>query len=124
MSPSVKFPRILGIECVGVINKTTDSDRLPVGQKVVSIMGEMGRAFDGSYAEYALLPNKQLYPIETDLDWATLAALPETYYTAFGSMLNLKIAKDDKVLVRVGTSGVGVAFVKLLKAKYPDIYVA
>lgn len=84
----------------------------------------MGRAFDGSYAEYALLPNKQLYPIETDLDWATLAALPETYYTAFGSMLNLKIAKDDKVLVRAGTSGVGVAFVKLLKAKYPDIYVA
>lgn len=124
LSPSVKFPRILGIECVGVINKTTDSDRLPVGQKVVSIMGEMGRAFDGSYAEYALLPNKQLYPIETDLDWATLAALPETYYTAFGSMLNLKIAKDDKVLVRAGTSGVGVAFVKLLKAKYPDIYVA
>ena len=40
LSPSVKFPRILGIECVGVINKTTDSDRLPVGQKVVSIMGE------------------------------------------------------------------------------------
>ena len=39
-------------------------------------------------------------------------------------MLNLKIAKDDKVLVRAGTSGVGIAFVKLLKAKYPDIYIA
>ncbi len=124
LSPSVKFPRILGIECVGIISQTTDEEHLPVGQKVISIMGEMGRAFDGSYAEYALLPNKQLYPIDTDLDWATLAAIPETYYTAFGSMLNLKIAKDDKVLVRAGTSGVGVAFVKLLKAKYPEIYVA
>lgn len=124
LSPSVKFPRILGIECVGVISKTTNAARLPVGQKVISIMGEMGHAFDGSYVEYALLPNQQLYSIETDLDWATLAALPETYYTAFGSMLNLKIAKDDQVLVRGGTSGVGIAFVKLLKAKYADIYVA
>lgn len=124
LSPSVKFPRILGIECVGIISETTDEEKLPVGQKVISIMGEMGRAFDGSYAEYALLPNKQLYPIDTNLDWATLAALPETYYTAFGSMLNLKINQKDKVLVRAGTSGVGVAFVKLLKAKYPDIYVA
>lgn len=123
LSPSVKFPRILGIECVGIISQTTDEERLPIGQMVISIMGEMGRAFDGSYAEYALLPNKQLYPVNTNLDWATLAALPETYYTAFGSMLNLKIAKNDKVLVRAGTSGVGVAFVKLLKAKYPDIYV-
>ncbi|AZN76668.1 quinone oxidoreductase [Lactobacillus acidophilus] len=124
LSPSVKFPRILGIECVGIISETTDEEKLPVGQKVISIMGEMGRAFDGSYAEYALLPNKQLYPIDTNLDWAILTALPETYYTAFGSMLNLKINQKDKVLVRAGTSGVGVAFVKLLKAKYPDIYVA
>ena len=31
-------------------------------------MGEMGRAFDGSYAEYVLLPNEQIYPIHTDLD--------------------------------------------------------
>ena len=47
LSPSVTFPRILGIECVGVIAGTTDPKRLPVGQKVISIMGEMGRAFDG-----------------------------------------------------------------------------
>lgn len=123
LSPTVKFPRILGIECVGIIAKTTDPDKLPIGQKVISIMGEMGRAFDGSYAEYALLPNKQLYPITTDLDWPTLAALPETYYTAYGSMLNLKIEADDTVLVRGGTSGVAIAFLKLIKAKYPNIYV-
>ncbi|MDO4649851.1 MAG: alcohol dehydrogenase catalytic domain-containing protein, partial [Eubacteriales bacterium] len=65
LSPSVQFPRILGIECVGVIAETTDELRLPKGQCVVSIMGEMGRAFDGSYAEYVLLPNEQIYPVET-----------------------------------------------------------
>lgn len=79
LSPSVKFPRILGIECVGLIEQTTDPERLPVGQKVISIMGEMGRAFDGSYAEKVLLPNTQIYPVTTDLDWATLATIPETY---------------------------------------------
>lgn len=55
-------------------------------------MGEMGRAFDGSYAEYVLLPNEQIYPKHTDLDWTTLAAIPETYYTAFGSLQQLRIA--------------------------------
>ena len=56
-SPDVQFPRILGIECVGIITQPPDDARLPVGQKVISIMGEMGRQFDGSYAEYVLLPN-------------------------------------------------------------------
>lgn len=55
------------------------------GQKIVSIMGEMGRAFDGSYAEYALLPNEQIYPVDSQLPWSELATVPETYYTAFGS---------------------------------------
>lgn len=123
LSPSVKFPRILGIECVGVIEETTDEQRLPVGQKIISIMGEMGRDFDGSYAEYVLLPNEQIYPISTQLDWATLATIPETYYTAFGAYKNLKIGSDDVVLVRGGASGVGTAFVKLLKAKFPEVKV-
>lgn len=124
LSPDVKFPRILGIECVGVIADTTDPQKLPVGQKVVSIMGEMGRAFDGSYAEYTLLPNEQIYPVTTNLDWATLATIPETYYTADGSMLNLHLQASDHVLVRGATSGVGIAFVKLAKACYPGIQVA
>lgn len=124
LSPTVKFPRILGIECVGVIADSTDSQRLPVGQKVVSIMGEMGRAFDGSYAEYVLLPNDQIYPVTTQLDWATLATIPETYYTAYGSMLNLRLQAGDRVLVQAATSGVGVAFAKLVKACYPEASVA
>ena len=44
----------------------------------------MGRALDGSYAEYALLPNEQIYPVDNQLSWSELAAVPETYYTAFG----------------------------------------
>lgn len=119
-SPSVHFPRILGIECVGEVTQSS-TPALAVGQKVVSIMGEMGRAFDGSYAEYVLLPNEQIYPVHTDLDWTTLAAIPETYYTAFGSLQQLRIAPQDRVLVRGAGSGVGVAFAQLLKAQFPHI---
>ena len=119
-SPSVQFPRILGIECVGEVAQSS-TPALAVGQKVISIMGEMGRAFDGSYAEYVLLPNEQIYPVHTDLDWTTLAAIPETYYTAFGSLQQLRIAPQDRVLVRGAGSGVGVAFAQLLKAQFPHI---
>ena len=119
-SPSVQFPRILGIECVGEVAQSS-TPSLAVGQKVVSIMGEMGRAFDGSYAEYVLLLNEQIYPVHTDLDWTTLAAIPEAYYTAFGSLRQLRIAPQDRVLVRGAGSGVGVAFAQLLKARFPHI---
>jgi len=118
-SPSVKFPRILGIECVGVVAQST-SDKLKEGEKVISIMGEMGRAFDGSYAEYVLLPNEQIYPVSTELDWADLAAVPETFYTAYGSLKTLKLNDNDDVLIRSGASGVGIAALRLIKAKHPD----
>ena len=119
-SESVHFPQILGIECVGIVTDSTEPARIPEGTKIVSIMGEMGRAFDGSYAEYVLLPNEQIYKVETNLDWPTMASVPETYHTAFGTLKNLKIEDSDAVLVRGAASGVGVAFAKLLKGKYPE----
>lgn len=106
-SPSVDFPRILGIECVGLIE---DSQVFERGTKVISIMGEMGRAFDGSYAEYVLLPNEQIYPINSQLPWSTLAAIPETYYTAYGCLDNLNLVATDCVLVRGASSAAGIAF--------------
>ena len=123
LSPSVQFPRVLGIECVGLVEETTRPD-LMIGQQIISIMGEMGRALDGGYAEYTLLPNEQIYPIKTELDLENLIALPKTYYTAFGSFLNLKIEEKDSVLVRGATSGVGIAFARLLKGKFPKIHLA
>jgi NADPH:quinone reductase and related Zn-dependent oxidoreductases len=86
-------------------------------------MGEMGRAFDGSYAEYVLLPNEQIYPVQTDLDWSDLAAVPETFYTAFGSLKHLQLKPEDTILIRSGASGVGISALRLIKAKYPDMQV-
>ncbi|MGI5451705.1 zinc-binding dehydrogenase [Streptomyces sp. CA-249302] len=109
-SPGVKFPRVLGIECVGVVAASTDP-LLPDGTTVAAVMGEMGRQFDGGYAEYALLPNSLLMPVTTTLPWDVLAALPETYLTAQGSLdaLGIEPGGRGRLLIRGGTSSVGMA---------------
>ncbi|WP_067821276.1 zinc-binding dehydrogenase [Nocardia inohanensis] len=121
-SPSVRFPRVLGIECVGTIAVSTDP-ALPEGTTVAAVMGEMGREFDGGYAEYALLPNALLMPITTALPWETLAALPETYLTAQGALDAAGITPDGKgrLLIRGGTSSVGIAAATIAAAYGFDI---
>jgi NADPH2:quinone reductase len=46
LAEGVTFPRVLGIECVGVVDAIPDGD-LPPGQQVAAMMGGMGRTFDG-----------------------------------------------------------------------------
>jgi len=113
-SPSVTFPRVLGIECVGVVAASTDP-MLPEGTTVAAVMGEMGREFDGGYAEYALLPNSLLIPVATTLPWDVLAALPETYLTAQGSLdaLGVVPGSQGRLLIRGGTSSAGMAAVSI-----------
>ncbi|MQY25872.1 zinc-binding dehydrogenase [Nocardia aurantia] len=109
-SPNVRFPRVLGIECVGTVAASTDP-ALPEGTTVAAVMGGMGREFDGGYAEYALLPNELLMPVTTTLPWEVLAALPEAYLTAQGALDTLRIAPQSKsrLLIRGGTASVGMA---------------
>jgi len=109
-SPNVTFPRVLGIECVGIVVASTDP-MLPDGTTVAAVMGEMGRDFDGGYAEYALLPNPLLIPVTSALPWDVLAALPETYLTAQGSLDALGVGPggQGRLLIRGGTSSVGMA---------------
>ncbi len=112
----IHTPIIPGIECAGEIADASDSD-FKIGDKVVALMGGMGRSFDGSYAEYALLPPKNVFMADIDLDWLSLAALPETYSTAYGSLKEcLLLCKGDTLLVRGATSTVGQAAIQLAKA--------
>jgi NADPH:quinone reductase-like Zn-dependent oxidoreductase len=123
-SPSVVFPRILGIEAVGEI-VDSPSRAFHAGQKVLSIMGEMGRAFDGSYAQYVLIPDEQIYCVESTLSWENLAAIPETFYTAYGAVKGLRIDPEERsqrVLIRSAAGSVGVAVAKLIRALAPNAY--
>jgi NADPH2:quinone reductase len=112
---AVPFPRVLGIECVGEVVDAPGSDLKP-GQKVGCAMGGMGRRFNGSYAEYTLIPRSQVMPVTTNLDWQTFGALPETFFTAYGAIKGeLNVNKNEKVLVRGGTSSLGMAAISILK---------
>lgn len=112
----IQKPVIPGIECVGEVADPSDSG-LAVGQKVVALMGGMGRSFDGSYAEHALLPRRTVFPIESDLPWEALGAVPETYFTAWGSLFEcLRLTKQDTLLIRGATCALGYAAIQIAKA--------
>lgn len=102
-SPDFQFPRILGIEGVGVIDQVNANSSFKPGQQVATMMGGMGRAIDGSYAEYMLVKEENLIPFESDLDWSILGALPEMLQTAYGSISQgLHVQSGDLFLVRGG----------------------
>jgi NADPH2:quinone reductase len=112
-SPGVAFPRVLGIECAGTVDDGGGTDLQP-GQIVAALMGEMGRAYDGGYAEYTLVPRERVLPLRTSLPWDVLAALPETWLTAWGSLVEaMDMARGQTLLVRGGTSSVGMAAASL-----------
>lgn len=103
-SPGIQFPRVLGIECVGLVKDAGGASLWKEGDAVAAIMGGMGRQYDGTlrsaccmielfvdncynlggYAEYALIPQASVSPpikLPEKMGWAEFAAIPETFLT-------------------------------------------
>jgi len=115
LSPDVHFPRILGIEGVGIVEEAPGGE-FKKGETVATVMGGMGRQFDGSYAEYTCVPAKQLQVIHSELPWETVGAVPEMLQTAWGSVFKaLALKKAEHLLVRGGTTSVGLAAAAIAK---------
>lgn len=111
----VFFPRVLGIECVGIV-KESGTEKFVPGQQVAAIMGGLGRQFDGGYAEFTLVPESIVIPFSSNLEWSVLGAIPEMCQTASGSLMqSLKLDSKDILLVRGGTSSVGITAAQLAK---------
>lgn len=107
---------VSGIECVGIVDACPGGE-FPVGAKVAALMGGLGRTINGSYAQYTRVRAANVALIESDLPWAELAALPETYATAWTCLFrNLQLASGQTVLIRGATSSFGQAALKMAVA--------
>ncbi|KRC53115.1 NADPH:quinone reductase [Nocardioides sp. Root79] len=112
----VTYPRVPGIECVGVVDEADGASGLQPGQQVATMMGGMGRAYDGAYAEYVSVPAAQVIRFETDLPWEVVGALPEMFQTAYGSLATgLDLQAGQTLLIRGGTSTVGLSAAAIAK---------
>src|SRR5437773_2716274 len=115
LAEGVTFPRVLGIEATGVVAACPGGEFQP-GQQVAALMGGMGRVFDGGYADYTCVPVRQVVPFHSGLEWSTIGAIPEMLQTANGSLtVGLDIRPGQTLLVRGGTSSVGMAAAVLAK---------
>jgi NADPH:quinone reductase-like Zn-dependent oxidoreductase len=115
LSPDVIFPRILGIEAVGLVEEAPGAE-FSKGDIVATAMGGMGRQFDGGYAEYTCVPATQVQVIKTSIPWETLGAIPEMLQTAWGSLFkSLRLGNGERLLVRGGTTSVGLAAAAIAK---------
>ncbi|ARP83784.1 alcohol dehydrogenase [Bordetella genomosp. 8] len=104
---------VSGIECVGIV-KSCPGGEFPVGAKVAALMGGLGRTINGSYAEFTRAPVSNVALIDAELSWADLAAIPETYATAWTTLFrNLDLQPGQTLVIRGATSAFGQAAVKL-----------
>jgi NADPH2:quinone reductase len=121
LASGVTFPRVLGIEAVGVVAQCPGGE-FAVGQQVATMMGGMGRTFDGGYAENTCVPARQVIPFASDLEWSTLGAVPEMLQTAYGSLtIGLDVQPGQSILIRGGTSSVGMAAAVLAKQRHMTV---
>jgi NADPH:quinone reductase-like Zn-dependent oxidoreductase len=111
------FPRVPGIEAAGVVAEAPGGEFAP-GQQVVTMMGGMGRDFDGGYAEFVLVPASQVIAFHSDLPWEVVGAVPEMLQTAHGSLsVGVQAKKGESLLIRGGTSSIGLAIAVLAKLR-------
>lgn len=115
LGEGVTFPRVLGIEAAGVVAACPGGE-FPVGRQVATMMGGMGRTFDGGYAEYTCVPAAQVLAFASDLPWSFVGAVPEMLQTSHGSLtVGLDAQPGQSILIRGGTSSVGMATAVLAK---------
>lgn len=116
------FPRVPGIEATGVVEAAPGGQFAP-GTQVVTMMGGMGREFDGGYAEYVIVPTGQVIPFTSSLPWAQLGAVPEMLQTADDSLrVGLEAQAGQSLLIRGGTSSIGLTLAVLGRMRGMTVY--
>lgn len=121
------FPIIQGTDCCGIVEKS--SDETLVGKRVLirpCMRTEgfesyenvwMASDFDGAFAEYVVVPTKEVFSIESSWTDVELASLPCAYGTAENMLERSGVNHNDVVLVTGASGGIGTAALQLAKRR-------
>jgi NADPH2:quinone reductase len=103
------FPFTPGAEIAGEVDAVGPGvTGCPRGSPVVAICHQNG------YAEYTVITREKLWPMVDGIDFATAAAMPIAYQTAFFALNNrARLCRGEWLLVHAGASGVGMAAIQL-----------
>jgi len=115
----VVFPVIWGCDLSGVVTEVGPSVTLfKPGDQVYGYKdGYVGKTFRGTYAEFAVVPEKSLAAKPKNLSHEEAAAVPLTALTAWQALLNQgKLKPGQRVLIQAGAGGVGVMAIQIAKA--------
>ena len=118
-----EYDPVPGLECAGTV-VACPTGEFEEGSTVVAVMGGMGRSRHGSYGEFVNVPVSNVIPIQTELPWEELAALPEVYCTAWTCLFPiLDIRRGERLLIRGATSTLGQAALHLAVDAGADVTV-
>jgi NADPH2:quinone reductase len=106
-----ELPIIPGREFAGVVDSAgSHVSEFKAGQRVVAYTGK------GGYAEYATAKPSEVRPIPDGIDFATAAAVPTVFLTAWFALAEeAKLQSGQWLLVQAGSSGVGIAAIQIGK---------
>jgi len=141
----LNFPHILGGDIAGVIAKTgSEVKGFKEGERVIawSIVSEadddwakkgkagqsinwqyFGMHRNGSYAEYAAVPESSLIRLPDNVSFEDAACLPVAGLTAYHAVKTVgDLQKGDKFFIWGGTSGLGIIAIQLAKEIGAEVF--
>jgi len=108
-----KFPKILGVEAAGIIEKVgSNVNTFKKGDRVIVSTGIK----NGSYTEYVSVHTSGVTRLPDDVSLKEGTTLPIVGTTAYNALYQIgSIKKGDKVLINGAYGGVGIMGVQLAK---------
>ena len=128
----IEFPRIQGADVAGTVVALGDNaDANLLGKRVLidtwlrdwddplnrDKCGYFGSECDGGFADYTVVDQRNVHPINSPLSDAELATFATAYATAENMLNRAQVTQDDRVLITGASGGVGSALIQLAKRR-------
>ena len=128
----IQFPRIQGADVAGTVVALGDNaDANLLGKRVLidtwlrdwddplnrDKCGYFGSECDGGFADYTVVDQRNVHPINSPLSDAELATFATAYATAENMLNRAQVTQDDRVLITGASGGVGSALIQLAKRR-------